>query len=177
MQKVFSRNDFFVLFLILSATLLTACGGGGGSSATSVSPVELEIRDSIAAVATAIDSEDATAAMNGFDSNLKYYPTNPSVIGGYEDYNNFKTRLENFFSGAIVKQFTIETLGVDVGIETTAMARGTLSCSYTDSNGIDRQLTEQIEMKLERVGKWGITEIYAYDTAVGLTGMKFPPQP
>ncbi|MDN5279182.1 MAG: hypothetical protein PWR01_3147, partial [Clostridiales bacterium] len=51
------------------------------------------------------------------------------------------------------------------------------SCSYTDSNGIDRQLTEQIEMKLERVGKWGITEIYAYDTAVGLTGMKFPPQP
>lgn len=172
------KFKFFGFLFLLSVILaFTGCGGGGSSGSTGVSPIELEVQTTIDAISAAIKAENLADSMDGFDSNLRFYPANAQVLGGFEDFNQFRNRLSNFFNGATVIDFSITSVAVSPGLETAAMSRGQLNCSYTDSNGIARQINEQVEMKLEKVSKWGITEIYAYDKSAGQTGMLFPPQP
>jgi ketosteroid isomerase-like protein len=161
---------------ICSALLITGCGGGGGDSATSTSPEELEVRESLAALAANIRSKDLTATMSSFYSNLRYYPVDPQIDGGYEDYIFFKNRLGNFFTKAALREFSIETLGVSIGIGgDIAQSRANLRCQYTDNEGKIHLIAEMIEMRLEKDSEWGITEIYAYGSE-GQTGMQFPPE-
>lgn len=167
-----------IIVLVSLTAMFAGCGGGGGgSSTTGVSPVELEVQTSIDSFSAAVRSKDLSAAMNEFDSSLRYYPANATILGGFEDFNQFRSRLSAFFTGAVVNDFTITSLAVNPGVESAAMARGLLSCNYNDSNGNPKQIIEQIEMKMEKVSKWGITELYAYNNSTGLPGMQFPPQP
>lgn len=168
-------KTFLLLVGLFFFLALTGCGGGGSGSTAGASPSELEIQAVIDSFATSVKSQNVSSVMENFDTNLKYYPVNPAVVGGYEDYNQFRSRLANFFTGATVTDFKMNSIGIDAGMENVAMARGSLSCSYS-VNGQAKELNEQVEMKLERVSRWGITEIYAYDSAVGQTGMLFPPQ-
>ncbi|GAB4267095.1 MAG: hypothetical protein Kow0029_01350 [Candidatus Rifleibacteriota bacterium] len=139
--------------------------------------MEIEIQAALTRVATAIKSENLSDAMSGFDSNLKYYPANAAIIGGWEDYNQFRTRLSKFFAGASITDFSLTSLAISPGLESTAMARGILTCSYSDSKGDNKTISEQIEISLEKFTKWGITEMYAYDNSTGQSGMYFPPIP
>ncbi|MGM0599365.1 MAG: YybH family protein [Candidatus Rifleibacteriota bacterium] len=179
MPNFLTKNSSLVLLsgFVCLVLLITGCGGGGGDSAISTSPEELEVRESLAALAANIRSKDLSATMNGFYSNLKYYPVDTQVFDGYEDYIFFKNRLDNFFTKAVLTEFTIETLGVSIGIGgDIAQSRASLRCKYTDNEGEDHLIEERIEMLLEKDSEWGITEIYAYDSSAGQTGMRFPPE-
>ncbi len=174
MIKIFALPLIIFSLVFLSFTLV-GCGGGGGSSTAGVSPAEIEVQAVLDSVVASVKAQNADSVMNNFDTNLKYYPVSPAVVGGYEDYNQFRNRLNDFFTGAQVTDCSITSVGIDAGMESVAMARGVLSCTY-NAAGTVKTLQEQIEMKLERVSKWGISEIYAYDQSVGQTGMNFPPK-
>ncbi|MEW6709150.1 MAG: hypothetical protein AB1403_04940 [Candidatus Riflebacteria bacterium] len=167
---------FFCLIFLGVILALTGCGGGGGGSSTAgISPAELEVQAVLDSLVASIKAQSADSVMSNFDTNLKYYPAATAVVGGYEDYNQFRNRLNDFFTKAQVTDCSITSAGIDAGMESVAMARGVLSCTYNEA-GTVKTLQEQIEMKLERVSKWGISEIYAYDQSVGQTGMNFPPK-
>lgn len=165
--------------LVCCLAVLSGCGGGGGAEVAGVDPAEAEVRSELDSLAANLVSQNVDAAMNSFDSNLKYYPANPAVVGGNEDYNQFRARLSQFLTGANVSSCSFTSLGITVSFDTVAMARGMLNCTYTDANQNGQNLSEQIEMRLEKTtsNRWGITELYAYDSQIGQTGTQFPPQP
>lgn len=178
MQDKISKKIAGIISLAVVVTIfLLGCGGGGGGSSTGVSPEELEVQAVIDSFSASVRDKNLTAIMSNFDTNLKYYPTDPAIPGGHEDYNQFRTRLSNFLNNTNLTGFSISNSGITMGVETSAMARATLSCEYIDQGGITKQINEQIEIKFERVSKWGITEIYAYSSSSGQSGMQFPPKP
>lgn len=168
------RSVFIILPLVL--LILTGCGGGGGGSgSTGTSPEELEVQAVLDSFSSSVRAGNLAAAMANFDTNLKYYPVNPAVPGGYEDYLKFRERLEAFFQGVTITEFTLTSNGISAGMEDVAMARAQLRCVYLQGSTA-KEINEPIEMKLERVSKWGIIEIYQYDSLIGQTGMSFPPK-
>jgi hypothetical protein len=169
-----------IIFCCLVLLAVSGCGGGGGSAEVDgVDPAEAGVRSELDSLAANIVSRNITAAMNSFDSNLKYYPANPAIIGGHEDYNQFRTRLTSFLNGVNVGNCNFTSFGISISFDTVAMARGMLNCSYIDANQSGQNFSEQIEMRLEKTtgNRWGITEFYAYDSQIGQTGTQFPPQP
>jgi hypothetical protein len=168
---------FFVFFSCIVLVLSLGCGGSQGSSGnTGASPDEIEVRSEVSVLNASISAENIIDAMTSFDSNLEYYHSEAPVAGSYEDYNKFRDRLTDFFAKAEVNDFNIDGLGIEVSFESVAMVRGFLSCSYKNTSSETKQLSEQIEMRLEKEGpRWRIVEFYAYDDSIGPTGAKFPP--
>jgi hypothetical protein len=173
-SAIFSRMFFIGLPLLLM--LLTGCGGGGGgASSTGTSPEELEVQAVLDAFSSSVRAGNLAATMANFDTNLKYYPANPALPGGFEDYLKFRERLDAFFQGVTITEFSLTSNGISAGMEDVAMARAQLRCVYIQG-ATTKEINEPIEMKLERVSKWGIIEMYQYDSLVGQTGMSFPPK-
>lgn len=167
------RKAICLLFIFLLN--LTGCGGSNSSGSIGTSPEEVEVQAVLDSFSSSVRKENLTEALANFDTNLKYYPANPAVTGSYEDYLKFRDRLEAFFKGATVTEFTLTSNGISVSMEDMATVRAQLHCKYLQGNTV-KEITEPIEMKLEKVSKWGIIEMYRYDNLVGQTGMSFPPK-
>lgn len=174
MRNAFYRFIAFAMFFSL-LVIFSGCGGGGGSSATAVSPEELEVQAVLDSFAGAVRAQNLAAVMENFDTNLRYYPANPAIPGSFEDFVKFRDRVNNFFTKATLTEFSLTSSGISAGMENIAMARAELKCVYQQGT-TSAEFSEQIEMKLERVSKWGIIEIYRYDNVVGQSGMTFPPE-
>jgi len=164
----------FLLFCILSLVNAGCGGGGGGSDSLSVSPSEEEVRTVLNRLTTSINATDTASTMALFDSNLKYYKYNPTaytIIG----YNDLKQQLGNFFAKAASISVRIDSPAVLSSSESSASARGMLVCTYKDTSGAEKSISEEVEIVMEKSGIWGITEFYRYDRNIGPTGTNFPP--
>lgn len=176
MIKMTKNIRTFLLFsgilLVLSGlATLVGCGGGSSSDPT-MSPEELEVATVVDAFATAITEMEQSQAMTFVDTNLKYY--GGANVSQILDYSNFNQRLGDFFALASSIKCEIIGVGITLSSDTLASARGQLFLDYT-SGGIEKRLTESIELKLEKTGKiWGIVEFAQYGTA-GTTVTQFPP--
>jgi len=170
-----SAKNRLVLLLILVVVLVTftGCGGGGGGdSGPTLDPDQLEVAAAVDTFSAAIRAEDFAAANNFLDSNIKWYRSDGTTLV----IDTLKTKLENFFNKAVVKNFTISGVGVSMRTETDAESRGSLSLTYTDTTGSDKTINENIEMVLQKApgGPWGLTEFGVYSTSD--KGSAFPPE-
>jgi len=170
-----SAKNRFILLLILAVAVLavfTGCGGGGGDSGSTLDPDQLEVAAAVDAFSAAIRAEDFTAADNYLASNLKWYRPGNSTW----DVLDVRAKLENFFTKAVVKDFTISGVGVNMISDTVAESRGDLSLTYSDAAATDKTINESIKMVLEKApgGPWGLIEFGAYGTSD--KGSVFPPE-
>lgn len=164
----------FLLFCILSLVNAGCGGGGGGNDPLSVSPTEEEVRTVLNRLTTSINATDTASIMALVDSNLKYYkysPTAYTIIG----YNDLQQQLSNFFAKAASISFRIDSPAVLSSSESYASARGMLVCTYNDTSGAAKSISEEVEIVMEKVGTWGIREFYRYERNIGPTGTNFPP--
>jgi len=151
--------------------LLSGCGGGGGSGGSdySLSPEELEVATAIDAFAAAVKNENIDNAMQYVFSDLKY--PNLTTSG----YTQFKSRLENLFSKAVVDDFTITNMGVDVSAtEDIASVRAFLTLKYSVDGNPNTPPGEEIELYLEKENThWGIIQFAGRNELMTTT---FPPE-
>lgn len=172
MFTVIKKLLFFSACLLVLMALPGIVGCGGGGSGSTMSPDELEVATVIDSFSAAIVAENDSQAMTYVDTTIKYY-------GGAKDsdilgYDQFKARLQNFFAAVSSVKFEVTGLGITLSSETTASARGLMVLDYSNS-GIPQNLTENIEVKLEKSGKnWGIVEFARYGTN-GTARTQFPP--
>lgn len=169
-----SAKNRLVLLLIVAVVVLvvfTGCGGGGSDSGPILDPDQLE-------VAAAVDSFSAAIRAKNFDDANSFL--NSDVEWHYQDgttWDNHKVQsgLKNFFAGAVVKNFTISGVGVNMITETDAESRGSLSLTYSDTTGTEKTINESIEMFLQKApgGPWGLIEFGVYGTP---NGSAFPPE-
>ncbi len=166
------RQIRFMLLLsfALLALFFTGCGGSGGSS-TTLSPEELEIATVVEAFSAAINQENRDDALINVFASVQYY----GGTAGALSFNDLSARLQNLFDNAGSINFRISNLGVTVNSETLASARGQLELEYTPTGGIPQFLTESVELKFEKDGRWGIVEFAQYGSS-GTTNTAFPPQ-
>lgn len=168
-----SAKNRLVLLLILAVVVLalfTGCGGGGDSGST-LDPDQLEVATAVDSFAAAIRTEDFAAVNNFLDSNIQWYRSDGTKLV----IDTLKTKLENFFTKAVVKDFTITEVGVNMFSETDAESRGNLSLTYSDGIGKDKTINESIKMVLQKApgGPWGLIEFGLYGTP---NGSAFPPE-
>ncbi len=164
-------TGIFLALLIGFSILMTGCGGGGGGdTASTLDPEQLEVAAIVDRFAAAVRAEDSAAAADCIDSNLKYR----RVGGVTEGLNELKSALNTFFAGAVVKDFQITNVGIQVA-DDQAVGRADLSLSWADNNAVDKPiLNENIELVFARTGGlWGILEFGVYSQK----GSAFPPEP
>lgn len=169
-----AKNRFFLLLILAVAVLVvfTGCGGGGGDdSGPTLDPDQLEVAAAVDAFSAAIRAEDFAAANNVLDSNINWYRSDGTKLV----IDTLKTKLENFFTKAVVKDFTISGVGVNMISDTVAESRGSLSLTYSDAVATDKTINESIKMVLEKApgGPWGLIEFGVYGTP---NGSAFPPE-
>ncbi len=168
-----SAKNRLVLLLILAVAVLalfTGCGGGGDSGST-LDPDQLEVATAVDSFAAAIRAEDFAAADKYLDSNLKWYRTGNVTW----DVATVRSRLQSFFAGAVVKDFTFSGVGVNMLSETLAEGRGLLTVVYTDVAGVEKPVISQnISFVMEKVPTWSLIEFGAY--GVSDKGSAFPPE-
>ena len=155
-----SAGPLLVILAVVAALAIVGCGGGGGGdSSGTLSPEELEIATSIDGFAAAIRVENLATAQSYLDSNLRY-----RRIGTVSDEvgaDLFIARLNTFFNNAIVTDFQMSNVGINMLSENTAQSRVSLYLAYTDNIGGARPaLIENIELVFERPpgGIWGLLE-------------------
>jgi len=169
-----SAKNRFILLLILAVAVLavfTGCGGGGGDSGSTLDPDQLEVAAAVDAFSAAIRAEDFTAADNYLDSNLKWYRTGNTTWG----VTTVRAKLQDFFAKAVVKDFTLSGVGVNMLSETLAEGRGLLTLSYTDVAGAQQPaISQNISFVMEKVPTWSLIEFGAYGTSD--KGSAFPPE-
>lgn len=171
-----SAKNRLVLLLILAVAVLvvfTGCGGGGGDSGSTLDPDQLEVAAAVDGFSAAIRSENFTDADKFLDTNVKWYR------GGAQTWDivTLRAKLKDFFAKAVVKDFSISGVGVNMISDTVAESRGNLSLSYSDSTGTDRPaVSESIKMVLEKSpsGPWGLIEFGVYSSLD--KGSAFPPE-
>lgn len=165
-------TGIFLALLIGFSILMTGCGGGGGGdTASTLDPEQLEVAAIVDSFAAAVRAEDSAAANACLDTNLKYRRVgNINEIGA----DKFVARLNTFFAGAVVKDFQITEIGIQVA-DDQATGRANLSLSWSDNSGVDKTpVTENIELVFARTGGvWGILEFGVYSQK----GSAFPPEP
>lgn len=161
-----------LLLLISLSILLIGCGGGGGGdTASTLDPEQLEVAAVLDSFAAAVRVEDSAAANACLDTNLKYRRVgNITEIGA----DKFVARLNKFFAGAVVKDFQITEIGIQVA-DNQAAGRANLSLSWADNSAVDQTpVSENIELVFARTGGvWGILEFGVYSQK----GSAFPPEP
>ncbi|PKL42358.1 MAG: hypothetical protein CVV41_14555 [Candidatus Riflebacteria bacterium HGW-Riflebacteria-1] len=163
LKKIFSLITIFGLLLVFAG-----CGGGGGSSDYTLSPEQLEVATFVDAFAAAIRRENLDETMQYVYSDLKY--PNLTTSG----YAQLKSRLETLFNKAVVDEFTITNMGVDVAAsEDIATVRGLLTLKYSVDGSSKAPLSEEIELYLEKENsRWGIIQFAGRNTLMTTT---FPP--
>ncbi len=171
---------FSLLFLfLLSIGFTIGCGGGGGSSTagTGVSPVEIEIQTALSQLSSSFASKNQAEVMNKFDSNLRFYRQNSLSPTGYtlEGYTEFQQKVSAFFSKVATVTMTFGSQATSSSGDSLATVRTQLVMNYTDLSGNPHNLSEELEIKMEKFGSWGITEFFRYDKNLGITGSAFPP--
>lgn len=170
-----SAKNRLVLLLILAAAILavfTGCGGGGGDSGSILDPDQLEVAAAVDSFAAAIRAEGFADADKFLDTNVKWYR------GGAQTWDivTLRAKLKDFFDKAVVKDFSISGVGVNMISDTVAESRGNLSLTYSDTTATDQAISESIKMVLEKTpsGPWGLIEFGVY--SVSDKGSAFPPE-
>ncbi len=165
-----AKTIFCLLTIFCLALLFTGCGGGGGSSGSdyTLSPEELEVATVVEAFAAAVKSEKIDDVMQYVYTDLKY--PNLTTSG----YTILRTRLEDFFAAAVVNEFTITSIGVDVAAsEDIASVRALLTLEYSKDGVPQATLSEEIELYLEKENsRWGLIQFAGRNT---LMTTAFPP--
>lgn len=149
--------------------LLLGCGGGGGGSgdAGAVDPAAVEVRAFLDTFTAAIARNDLETAMGQVDSNLQYFRAG---VTQPENHNRFRERLAAFVASA-----ASITVQLDVSIsagEEVATARGSWRFEWRTPGGEMRSLTENVEIRCEKEGRWGIRTLSGHT----LAGLQFPPE-
>ncbi|HAE41095.1 MAG TPA: hypothetical protein DCG57_21045 [Candidatus Riflebacteria bacterium] len=165
LKKIISLITIFGLLLVFAG----CGGGGGGSSDYTLSPEQLEVATFVDAFAAAIRRENLDETMRHVFANLQY--PNLTTKNGYTP---LKSRLENLFNKAVVDEFTITNMGVDVAAsEDIATVRGLLTLKYSVDGSSKAPLSEEIELYLEKENsRWGIYYFGGYNKLMTTT---FPP--
>lgn len=168
-----AKNRLILLLILVAAVLVvfTGCGGGGGDSGSTLDPDQLEVAAAVDAFSAAIKAESFNEANNFLDSNIKWYRSDGTTLV----IDTLRTKLKNFFDKAVVKDFTIAGVGVNMLSDTVAESRGNLSLTYSDAAATDKTINESIKMVLEKApgGPWGLIEFGVYGTP---NGSAFPPE-
>ena len=165
-----AKTGPLLLVLLLSLALLHGCGGGGGGgSETGVDPIEVEINAVLDGFLTTLNNQNYSGSMEFIDSNLQYRRLGDTTVYPYSGYQTF---LKSFLEGVSSLTVTLTERGI-TGFEDSAVARVQLSYHYLDSGNIERTYSENCEIVLERVSKWGIRSLSGYN----LEGLRFPPAP
>lgn len=171
-----SAKNRLVLLLILAVTVLavfTGCGGGGGDSDSTLDPDQLEVAAAVDAFSAAIRSENFADSDKFLDTNVKWYRAGSQTW----DIVTLRAKLKDFFDKAVVKDFSVSGVGVNMISDTVAESRGSLSLSYSDAAGNDKPvISESIKMVLEKTpsGPWGLIEFGVYSASD--KGSAFPPE-
>jgi hypothetical protein len=178
--RIFRIFSFAIFLLPLMTVILTnGCSSGGGSSTTGigVSPTEIEIQTALSQLSTAFASKNQTETMNSFDSNLRYYRQNNLSPTGYtlEGYTEFQQKVATFFSKVATISISFESQATSPSGDSIATVRTQLLLNYTDLSGTTHNLSEELEIKMEKFSHWGVTEFFRYDKNLGVTGSAFPP--
>lgn len=165
-------NLLSLLSLLLALVLLAGCGGGGGgggTGGTGADPIEVEVGTVLDGFTTALQSQNLTSSLEFVDSNLQYRRLGSTNVLAY---NEFQTVLQTFLAGVSSVSVTLTDRGI-TGDDDAAIVRARLSYSYLDAGNTPRTYSEDCELVLEKVSKWGIRSLSGYN----LDGLRFPPAP
>lgn len=165
-----------VFLLVLLVVSLTGCGGGGGGDGGDADPLAPEIGAQVDGFVAAVNSENVigstgASAMYYVDSNVQYYRAGVNTI--LLDYSAFRDYLQDFVASASNIQLSIDDREYTSNGETWALCAGTLNCSWTDSTGNGRTLSEPVQIEWEWLERWGIKTLSRHSTI----GLQFPPAP
>lgn len=165
-----------VLFLALLTVFMTGCGGGGGGDGGDADPLSPEIGAQVDGFVAAVNSENiigstGASAMYYIDSNIQYFRA--GVNTSVSNYSAFRDYLQNFVASASNIHLSIDNREFTSNGETWALCAGTLNCSWTDSTGNGRTLSEPVQIEWVWLERWGIKTLSRHST----TGLQFPPAP
>jgi len=165
-----------VFFLALLAVSMTGCGGGGGGDGGDADPLAPEIGAQVDGFVAAVNSENiigstGASAMYYIDSNIQYFRAGENT--SFPSYSAFRDHLQDFVASASNIQLSIDDREFTSDGETWVLCAGTLNCSWTDSTGNGRALSEPVQIEWVRFERWGIKTLSRHN----MTGLQFPPAP
>lgn len=159
---------FFCVLVLFSVVFFIGCSGSSGGGIFQPTPEQLEVIDAVEVFVARINDGDLDEVMNSIDTNLHYRWGEQNEILGHDD---FKDKLDDFYSDYTLDSFQISDMGARV-FENHATVRGVMT--YKVEGG--EQITENIEIELEKIPSWIINKLYKYDSTKGETGTSFPPK-
>ncbi|HNW34065.1 MAG TPA: hypothetical protein PKM25_03980 [Candidatus Ozemobacteraceae bacterium] len=150
-------------------------GGGGGGDGGDADPLAPEIGAQVDGFVNAVNAgnvvgNDPSCAMYYIDTNIDYYRTGGAAAS---NYSGFRDYLQAFVNASTNVRFSIDGREYTSNGETWALCAGTLNCSWTDSQGNAKTLSEPVQIEWQLVSRWGILKFSRHD----VTGLQFPPSP
>lgn len=164
--------------LLVSVLLVCMCGcggGGGGGESGDADPLAPEINAQVDGFVAAVNAEQvvggtAASAMYYIDSNIYYYR---SGVNAFLRSPAFQEHLQAFLDSSENVSLSIDGRECTSNGENWALCAGTLNCTWTDSQGTARSLSEPVQIEWQQVPRWGITKLSRHAE----TGLQFPPAP